>query len=311
MTKQPEGTTPHFRGMMPVMPTPVTDDGEVHEPSLRRLVQYCLQCGAVAVGHLGGASEFSKVADDQRPRIIELVVAEAAGRAPVFIGVTAPARRTAVRYAQQAQALGAHLLMAGAPYVDVPDAKGMFDYYRALSEAVSIPIIVQDTGISDPVLTPPFIARLHQELPNIRYAKLEGHRFLVKSAEVMALVGEGLQVIGGAGGCHLLHLLRVGVTSFMTGTEALDIHGAVVPAYLEGDQELAARIYFERLLPYLMFYQEYPRELLKGMLHERGIIDTPLVIPPGSPATISEVERRELDWVLDRIGWRKQWPDIP
>jgi 4-hydroxy-tetrahydrodipicolinate synthase len=314
--------------MMPILPTAITESGAVDEASQRRLVQYCLKCGAVAIGHLGGASEFYKVGDDDRSRLIEIVVDETAGRVPVFIGVTATTTRIAVAYAREAVRLGADMIMAASPYMDVPDAAEMFDYYRALSDAVSqaahgpIPIIVQDTATSDALLTPEFLWRLYDEIPNVRYAKVEGRRFLTKIAAVLCrarsgrrrrpraaggaggpALQTGLGVIGGAGGKHLIHMLRLGVTAFMTGTEALDIHAAVVSAYLAGDEEHAARTYYERLLPYLMFYQDHNRELLKGMLHRRGVIDYPGVIPPAPGAPMSEVERREFEWVLRRIGF--------
>ncbi len=297
-----------FRGMMPVMPTPITESGEVDEESQRRLVRYCLGCGAVAVGHLGGASEFYKVSDGDRRRLIEIVVDEVGGRVPIFIGVTAATSRIAVNYAVEAQALGANLLMAAAPHVDLPDAQGMFDYYRALSDAVSIPIIIQDTPASEHILSAQAMWRLYQELDNVCYAKVEGQRFLAKIAELQALSRGEMRLIGGFAGKHLIHMLRAGVTAFMTGTEALDIHAAVVTAYLGGDEEQAARIYFERLLPYLMLYLDYPWELLKAMLHRRGIVACAKVIPPPRGASMSDSERREFEWILDRIGWSDEWP---
>jgi dihydrodipicolinate synthase/N-acetylneuraminate lyase len=301
---------PPFRGMMPILPTAITEMGEIDEASQRRLAQYCLKCGAVAIGHLGGASEFYKVPDFDRPRIIEIVVDEVAGRVPVFIGATATTARAAVHYAQEAERLGADMVMVGCPYMDVPDRDGMYDYYRAISDAISIPIIVQDTGTSDAILSPEFLGRLYDEIENVYYAKVEGRWFLTKIAAVLERP-TGLVVIGGAGGKHLIHMLRIGVTAFMTGTEALDIHAGVVNAYLSGDEDAAARIYYEQLLPYLLFYMDHNRELLKGMLHERGIIDCPKVIPPAPGAPMSDIERREFEWVLDRIGFlKKRWPEV-
>lgn len=233
---------PALRGMMPILPTAIQESGELDEASERRLVQYCLKCGAVAIGHLGGASEFYKVASDDRTRLIEVVVDEVAGRVPVFIGVTAPATRQAVQYTKEAQALGADMLMVGMPFVSIPTRDEVYDYYRAVSDATSLPIIVQDTPLSDPVLDVDLICRMYDEIEHVCYVKAEGKDFLTKSRTLLERRGGRLGVIGGAGGRHLIHLLRLGVAAFMTGTEAVDLHGAVVRAYLAGDEEMAADV---------------------------------------------------------------------
>jgi len=300
-----------FRGMMPILPTAIHEDGTVDEASTRRLVQYCLKCGAVAVGHLGGASEFQKVADSDRRLLIEITLDEARGRVPVFIGATAPSTRSAVQYAMLAESLGADMLMVGIPYAGKPTQQEVFDYYRAVSESVSIPIIVQDTPESDAILTIDLIMRMHDDLSNVRYVKAEGQDFIAKSQGLLEAARGSMGVIGGAGGRHLIHLLRIGVTSFMTGTEALDVHAAVVNAFLEGDEETAAQVYYNRLLPYLMFYSDHNRELLKWMLYHRGIIDCPKVIPPVGRPLMSPAKWKEFEWVLERAGLNSRWPNIP
>ncbi len=300
-----------FRGMMPILPTTITKDGRIDEASQRRLVQYAIKCGAAAIGHFGFASEFFKLSESDRKRVTQVVVDEAAGKAPVFIGVAAPATHMAVEYAKQAQDLGADLLMACIPYVAVPDAKGTWEYYQRLSDAVDIPIIVQDTPPSTKILTPDVVLKMFNEMEHIDYIKVEGSDFLFKSAKLVEMGQGKLPVIGGAGGRHMIHMLRVGVTSFMTGTEALDIHAAVVKAYLDGDEDKAAKIYYEVLLPYFTFYDAYPEQLLKQMLYERGIIDCPDIIHPRQHQPMSEVELKEFQWVLRRIGFDKKWPNIP
>lgn len=302
---------PSFRGMMPIMPTAIDASGQLDEASQRRVVQYCLQCGAMAIGHFGIASEFHKISDENRRRLIEIIVDEVAGKVPVFIGVTAPGVETSLGYARLAEELGADMVMAALPYVNLPDARGAFAFYHALSQATSLPIIVQDTPVSSTILTADLLWRMANEIEHIAHIKAEGTAFLTKTASLLELSAGKLSVIGGAGGRHLIHLLRMGVTSFMTGTEALEIHGAAVRAFLEGNHPCAEEVYFQQILPYLGFYLDYPEELLKAMLHARGVIDCPRVIAPAAAAAMSDVERREFDWVLDRIGWRKQWPDIP
>ncbi len=303
---------PAFRGMMPILPTTITESGQIDETSQRRLVQYCLACGAAAIGHFGFASEFFKLSDADRRRITEIVVDETAGRVPVFIGVTAASDRIAVEYAKQAESLGADLLMAAIPYVSVPDQDGVYDYYRQVAEATSLPVIVQDTPLSAAMLSPDMVFRMFTEIENIQYIKAEGTDFLAKSARLMELSEGRMPVIGGFGGKHMIHMLRVGVTSFMTGTEMLDLHAAVLKAYLAGEEEAAAKLYFERLLPYFVFYDTYSEELLKQMLHMRGIIDCAKIIPPARASRpMSQVEWDEFRWVLDRIGFEKPLVPLP
>lgn len=291
-----------FRGMMPIMPTAITESCELDEASQRRVIEYCLECGAVAIGHFGYASEFHKLSDPQRRRLVELIVETVAGRVPVFIGVAAPAVHVAVRYAQEAHSLGANLIMATLPYITVPDAAGAYDYYQALSDATPLPIIVQDAGHSAAILTPDLLLRMFREIEHIAYVKAEGADFISKTAALMEGSGRQFPVIGGAAGRHMLHLLRIGVTAFMTGTEALDLHNAVVQAYLGGNEPEAVRLYCEKVLPYLVFYVDHSEELLKTMLHRRGILDCPKVIPPASGPPMNDLLRREFDWILDRIG---------
>jgi 2-keto-3-deoxy-L-arabinonate dehydratase len=295
-----------FRGMTPIMPTVVTEQGHLDESGQRRVIDYCLENGAVALGHFGYASEFYKIGDADRHRLIELIVEHVRGRVPVFIGVTGLSNRIICEYARQAEDLGANLLMVSLPYLNLPNADGAYRLFEKLAGIVEIPIIIQDTGATSPILTADLIARIVNEIGGIHSVKAEGTSFLAKTVEIAERLGGKIQVIGGAGGRHLIHLLRLGVTAFMTGTEALDIHGAVVRAYLDGNEEEAARIYYERLLPYLMFYMDHPEELLKKMLHLRGVIDCPAVIEPRQAPPMSDVEWREFEWVIRRIGDPRQ-----
>lgn len=295
-----------FRGMMPILPTAIRDDGELDVGGQCRLVDYCLENGAVAIGHFGYASEFYKIGEGDRRKLTELIVGRVDGRVPVFIGVTGPSGRITAEYARQAEGLGADFLMVSLPYINLPDANGALQVFDEVTKAASIPIIIQDTPATSPILSPELIARIVKDIGGIHSVKAEGTDFLAKTVRLADLLGDSVQVIGGAGGKHLIHLLRLGVTAFMTGTEALDIHGAVLREYLAGNQERAADLYFEKLLPYLMFYMDYSEELLKRMLHLRGVIDCAAVISPRQSRPMSEVEWRELEWVLDRIGYPRR-----
>lgn len=299
-----------FRGMMPILPTTITESGQLDLESQRNLVRYALACESVAIGHMGMASEAFKLTTTDRRTLIETALDEVAGRVPVFIGVTAPSTRVAVEYAREAEALGASLLMLAVPYVTVPDLPDARAYVKEVCRSVSVPVILQDTAASEQMFTPEVVIQLVSENANLRYFKADGRNFLPKTARLNELTGHSLEIIGGLGGKHMFQMLRQGVTSFMTGTEALDVHAAAVQAYNDGDHASSARIFYGEIMPYFAFYEVYPDELLKKMLHWRGLIACPAVIPPGVPVRMSEVEWKEFETILNRLDWKRDWGAI-
>ncbi len=304
----------HFRGMMPIMATPVDADHRVDLSSQRRHVEYCIQCGAVAVGHFAYASEFKKISDDDRSRLLDVVVDQVHGRVRFFAGVTGKTCADTQRNAREAERAGADLIMASLPYEEQLDQAGARAMFSEIAAAVTLPIIIQDVPETSRILTSDLVMQIARETGKIHSIKAESDDFLSKTADLMERFEGTMQVIGGAGGRHMIHLLRLGVTAFMTGTEAVELHAAAVAAFLRGDEEEAARIYFRQILPYFMFYgSENWLRNLKWMLHARGIIDTPLLCLPDDdiPPAHGDIVMREYAWVLDRIGWKKTWPNIP
>ncbi|MBI3119526.1 MAG: dihydrodipicolinate synthase family protein [Candidatus Hydrogenedentes bacterium] len=302
-----------FRGMMPIMATPVDNDYKVDLVSQRRLVDYCIQCGAVAVGHFANASEFKKISDPDRSRLLDVVAEQVNGRVPFFAGVTGKTSADILRYAREAQARGADLMMCALPYEEELDQPRTLALFQELAATADLPIIIQDMTSTAHIFTPELVMQIAEATGQIHSIKAESDDFLTKTAELQEQFKGAMQVIGGAGGRHLIHLLRLGATAFMTGTEAVEIHGAAVQAYLRGDEEAAASVYYERILPYLMFYSG-PNSLrnLKMMLHMRGIINTPNACAPDDvPPAYSPVVMKEYLWTLERIGWNKTWPNIP
>jgi len=215
-----------------------------------------------------------------------------------------------LRYAEEAEKLGADILMAALPLINLPTQEEAYDFYKDISDTTSLPIIIQDIPESADVLSAGLVWKMYREIENVKYVKAEGAGFIAKSQEIMDLSNNELEVIGGAGGKSMIHLLRMGVTSFMTGTEALDFHSGAVQAFLNGDEEKAADIYYNKIMPYFDFYEAHSEELLKEMLHIRGIIDHPVIYKPLARKPMNEIEWREFNWILDRIGFRKKWPDL-
>lgn len=292
-----------FYGMMPILATPLDEQGNVDTEDIKSLVEYCIGADCKAIGNLAGASEYQYCSYAERELIAKTTVDAVAGRVPVFIGTAACNLPDTIYFTQQAEALGADMIMLCSPPIGFASPDEIFTYYEKVCGSVKLPIIVQDTGNSAGVFTPEFLVKLYNEIENIGYVKAEGGNWLVKLQKLMHIAPEGMQVIGGAAGKNMMQMLRLGVTAYMTGTEAQEIHNAVVQAYLAGDEAKARHLYYNTLVPYLEIYTATSfHTSLKHMLKRRGIIKTENLFFPGrEPYNQSDYIISELDHVLDLI----------
>ena len=161
-----------FRGSHTVLATPFTTDGSaIDTAALRHLVDWQIESGSHGLIPLGSTGEFLSVSDDERRQIVETVVAASDGRVPVLIGTADEWTDKAVRYSVEAQEIGADGLMIISPYYSSPTEDELFQHFRRISDAVSIPIMVYNNPNTANVdLRPEFVARLGT-LENVRYIK--------------------------------------------------------------------------------------------------------------------------------------------
>ena len=163
-----------WRGIFPIVVTPFTSSYELDEEGLRNMVRFCIEAGARGLVGPANASEFSTLSDEERRRWIEIVVFEAGEQVPVIASVTCGHALPAVELSQFAQGAGASGVMSMPPHVQHPDAEGCYEYYRALSSALRIPVMVQNyVGPIGTPMSPELMARMCRELPHVEYIKEE------------------------------------------------------------------------------------------------------------------------------------------
>jgi 4-hydroxy-tetrahydrodipicolinate synthase len=162
----------NFRGSHTVLATPFTaDGGSIDTTALRRLVDWQIESGSHGLIPLGSTGEFLSVSDAERTQVVETVVEAADGRVPVLIGTADEWTDKAIRYSLEAQAIGADGMMIISPYYSSPTEDELFEHFRRISDAVSIPIMVYNNPNTANVdLRPEFVARLGA-LENVRYIK--------------------------------------------------------------------------------------------------------------------------------------------
>jgi 4-hydroxy-tetrahydrodipicolinate synthase len=162
-----------FRGSYSVIVTPFTEDrSQIDIEALRGFLDWQLESDVPGVIVLGTTGEFLTVSDDERTQLVEATVGHLDGRIPVLVGTTNASTPNAVRYSREAERLGADGLMTAPPYYYTPTEDEIFGYYRAIAEAVSIPIMLYNNPVTTNVdMSAQLVARLTREFENVRYIK--------------------------------------------------------------------------------------------------------------------------------------------
>jgi 4-hydroxy-tetrahydrodipicolinate synthase len=165
--------TPQFRGSYTVAVTPFTEDGSsIDVRGLRRFLDWQVEVGVPGIIMLGSTGEFLTVSDDERRLLVESTVKHVNGRMKVLIGTMNAHTPNAVRYSKEAEELGADGLMIVPPYYYTPTEDEIFNYYKAICEAVSLPIMLYNNPFTSNVdMSAKLVGRLTRSLDNIRYIK--------------------------------------------------------------------------------------------------------------------------------------------
>jgi 4-hydroxy-tetrahydrodipicolinate synthase len=160
-----------FHGVFPYLVSPVYQSGQVNADVLGRVCDDLIKAGVHGLTPLGSTGEFAYLSWAQRRRVVEVVVGAAGGRVPVVAGVASTTIADAVSQAGEFERLGCSGILAILEaYFPVSD-EGVFAYFKAVADAVSIPIVLYTNPTfqrSD--LTLSVIERLSR-VPNIRYIK--------------------------------------------------------------------------------------------------------------------------------------------
>ena len=162
-----------FSGSYTVTITAFTEDGSaIDEPALRRFTDWQIDEGVPGLIILGTTAEFLTISDKERTQLIEVTIDQVAGRVPVLVGTMNAYTPHAVRHSKEAEALGADGLMIIPPYYYTPTDDEIFAYYRQISEAVSIPIMLYNNPVTSNVdMSAALVARLTKAFDNVRYIK--------------------------------------------------------------------------------------------------------------------------------------------
>ncbi|WP_457333552.1 dihydrodipicolinate synthase family protein [Rhizobacter sp. P5_C2] len=284
--------TARYQGVFPVVPTTFTDSGELDLPSQKRCVDFMIDAGSTGLCILANFSEQFVIADAERELLTSTILEHVAGRVPVIVTTTHFSTRLCIERSLRAQQQGAAMVMAMPPYhgatLRVPEAQSV-EFFSRLSEALAIPIMVQDAPVSGTTLSAATLARIARETANVRYFKIEVPQAAAKLRDLIALGGDAIEgPWDGEEAITLLADLDAGATGAMTGGGFPDGIRQIVDAFAAGDREGAVAAY-AKWLPLINFENRQGGFLsAKALMKEGGVIacDAPRhPYPPMHPAT--------------------------
>ena len=296
-----------FEGVYSIIPTAFTDSGEFDPASQRKVVDLFVRSGINGLTALGVTGEVARLEEHERASVLQSVVDHVAGRVPVVAGTSADGTRTCISYSRQAKQLGAAAVMVSPPRMPKLNSAAVVNHYKALADAVDLPIVVQDyPPITGFAMEPALLARIAQEIPSARTIKLEDPPTPFKTARILeASAGTAVQIFGGLGGVFLLEELISGATGAMTGFAFPEILVRIMKHWRAGEHDAAADLFY-RAVPLMRFeFQEgIGMAIRKEVLRRRGALASAATRAPagGLDAPTKQALDRVLAWVTSQKG---------
>ena len=288
-----------FTGCGTALVTPFRRDGSLDEAGVSRLARRQIDAGIHFLVPCGTTGESPTLSEDERVRVVELVVEQAHGRVPVLAGAGGYDTQDVIHTAKRMRRAGADGILSGTPYYNKPTPDGLVAHYRAIAEAVELPVIVYNVpGRTGCNVDPATLVRL-ASVPNIAGVK-EASGNMAQMCEICASVPEHFIVLSGDDALTL-PLMAIG------GRGIVSVASNEIPAEMSRLAELAergdfasARQLHNRLMPLLQvnFIESNPIPV-KSAMAMLGLLEEIYRLPMVPPRPAS---REKIAAVLKSLG---------
>lgn len=300
-----------YRGVFPVAPTVFDPQGALDLEGQKRCIDFMIDAGSQGICILANWSEQFVLTDAERETVMDCVLRHVAGRVPVIVTTTHFSSAECAARSRRAQQAGAAMVMIMPPYhgatIRIAEP-GIFEFFQRVSDAIDIPIMIQDAPVAGTPLPAGFLARMAREIAQVSYFKIEVPQAANK---LRALIAEGGDAIlgpwDGEEGITLMADLNAGANGAMTGGGYPDGMRTIVDPHLAGDRATAASNY-ARWLPLINFENRQCGLIAAKVLMEEGKViacgATRHPLPPLHPETRAELLAiaRTLDPMVLRWG---------
>ncbi|MFV0296111.1 MAG: 4-hydroxy-tetrahydrodipicolinate synthase [Hyphomicrobiaceae bacterium] len=291
-----------FKGSLPALITPM-NNGKVDEPAFERLVEWQISQGSHGLVPVGTTGETPTLSHDEHKRVVELCIKVAKGRVPVIAGAGSNSTEEAIELTRFAKSAGASATLHSTGYYNKPTQEGLYLHFKAISDAVDLPIIVYNVPPRTVVdILPATLARM-ATLKNVvgvkdasaKVDRMSQHRLMIKKP-FSFLSGEDATALGfnahGGNGCISV-----------TGNVAPKLCAEFQEATLKGDFKRALELQ-DILMPLhdALFVETNPAPV-KYAAWRLGLIASPECRLPLAPLT--DATKKIVDSALAHAGLLK------
>ncbi|MBB2487821.1 4-hydroxy-tetrahydrodipicolinate synthase [Mitsuaria sp. WAJ17] len=266
-------------GSIVALVTPMQDDGSVDYDALRRLIDWHIAEGTDCIGVVGTTGESPTVTVDEHCEIIRVAVEHAARRVPIMAGTGANSTAEAINLSRYAKSVGADCTLSVVPYYNKPSQEGIYQHYKAIAEAVDIPMMLYNVPGRTVADMSPDTALRCASLPGVFGVKeasgnIERAAYLVKNAP------KGFHIYSGDDGTAIALMLLGGHGNVsVTANVAPRAMHQLCKAALAGDVKEATRIHFQLLSLHKQLFCEPSPAPTKWALERLGRCKAALRLP--------------------------------
>lgn len=270
----------NLKGLGIALVTPFKEDENVDYEALDRLVDYLVQNGADYLVVLGTTAETPTLTEEEKKKIISLVVTKVRRRIPVVLGVGGNCTRQVVEKLKNDEMVGIDAILSVVPYYNKPSQEGIYQHYKAIAESTKLPIILYNvpgrTGVN---MTAETTLRIARDFKNVVAVK-EASGNITQMDDIIKNKPANFNVISGDDGITfpLITLGAIGVISVIGNAFPREF-GKMVRLALAGDYDNARTIHhrFTELFN-LLFVDGNPAGA-KSMLSMMGFMKNKLRLP--------------------------------
>ena len=286
---------------VPIIPIPFDQHENIDEEELRGLVEFAAKSGFTGICLPAYGSEFYKLSDEEKLRVVKVAVQQAAGRLLVVAQSNHGSSRMALQIAREHVENGADVISVAVPRTFALNDDDLLRFFEPILNGVNVSSLVQDYYPTGTSIGPSFVSRLSAVCPRFQYLKLEEPQLSAKIIAIRAAVKDKIQILEGMAGLYLMELIPVGIAGVMSGLAIADALNLVFRLRAASRSDEAFDLY-EKLLPFIAFgLQNFELWLYceKRVLQARGLIANPrcrsACISPDSYSL------RYLDELSDRV----------